>query len=120
MSFTPSQYELALVTQIFAKADPQKLRILTVDAARKVFAGARFSRAQGFRGRKVFAGARLPPVVLSEILSLVDEHNDDVLPQSRVAIVVRLLGWAQIGEQVTKALVSKRERTRILASSIHC
>lgn len=103
MSFTPSQYELALVTQIFAKADPQKLRILTVDAA-----------------RKVFAGTRLPPVVLSEILSLVDEHNDGVLPQSGLAIAVRLLGWAQNGEQVTKALVSKRECAHILPSFIHC
>jgi epidermal growth factor receptor substrate 15 len=92
MSFTPSQNELAVVTQIFAKADPQKLGILTGDAA-----------------LKVFGGAKLPPTVLGEIWSIADEDNNGWLPRKGVAIAVRLMGWAQKGEKITEALVSRRE-----------
>jgi epidermal growth factor receptor substrate 15 len=92
MSFTPSQPELALVAQIFAKADPQKIGILTGDGA-----------------LKVFGGAKLPPTVLGEIWSIADEDNNGWLPRKGVAIAVRLMGWAQKGEKVTEALVNKRE-----------
>lgn len=91
-SFTPSPAELALVTQIFLKADPQKLGILTGDAA-----------------LKVFGGARLLPTVLGEIWNIADEDNNGWLPKKGVAIAVRLMGWAQKGEKVTQALVNKRE-----------
>lgn len=92
MSFTPSPAELALVAQIFAKADPQKIGILTGDAA-----------------LKVFGGAKLPPTVLGEIWSIADEDNNGWLPRKGVAIAVRLMGWAQKGEKVTEALVTRRE-----------
>lgn len=91
-SFTPSPAELALVTQIFLKADPQKVGILTGDAA-----------------LKVFSGARLQTTVLGEIWSIADEDNNGWLPKKGVAIAVRLMGWAQKGEKVTQALVNKRE-----------
>lgn len=91
-SFTPSPAELALVTQIFAKADPQKIGILTGDAA-----------------LKVFGGAKLPPTVLGEIWSIADEDNNGWLPKKGVTIAVRLMGWAQKGEKVTQSLINKRQ-----------
>ena len=90
-NFTPSPAELALVTQIFLKADPQKHGILTGDAA-----------------LKVFGGARLLPTVLGQIWSIADEDNNGWLPKKGVAVAVRLMGWAQKGEKVTQALVNKR------------
>ena len=87
--FTPSPAELALVTQIFAKADPQKIGILTGDAA-----------------LKVFGGAKLTPIVLGEIWSIADEENNGWLSKKGVAIAVRLMGWAQKGEKVKQSLVN--------------
>jgi epidermal growth factor receptor substrate 15 len=100
-SFTPSSAELALVTQIISKADSQKLDLLTGDAA-----------------LKVFEGAKLPPTVLREIWSIADEGNNGWLAHRGVAIAVRLMGWAQKGETVTKALVNKRECICILTVGI--
>jgi hypothetical protein len=102
MSFTPSQYELALTTRILAKAGLEELRILTTDAALKVFESTKVSHA-----------------VLSEILCLADENNDGIIPENGVAIAVRLLGWAQVGERVTKELINKREHACIFASITH-
>jgi epidermal growth factor receptor substrate 15 len=104
MSFTPTPSELAFVTQIFAQADSEKLPILSRDAA-----------------LNIFAGAKLPPAVLGEIWSIADEDNNGWLPQERVAIVVRLLGWVQKGEnsKVMRALINKRQYTCILMASIH-
>lgn len=101
MSFTPSQYELALVTRILAKAGLEELRILTVEAALEVFESTKLSRA-----------------LLSEILSLADDNNDGILPENGVATAVRLVGWAQIGEQVTKELINKREHACLHPSHI--
>ncbi|KIM88114.1 hypothetical protein PILCRDRAFT_248113 [Piloderma croceum F 1598] len=89
-SFTPSSAELGLVTQIIAKADSQKLGLLTGDAA-----------------LKVFEGTKLPPTILREIWSIADEGNNGWLAHKEVAIAVRLMGWAQKGEVVTKALINK-------------
>jgi epidermal growth factor receptor substrate 15 len=100
-SFTPSSAELALVTQIIAKADSQKSDVLTGDAA-----------------LKVFRGAKLPPPVLREIWSIADEGNNGWLSHKGVAIAVRLMGWAQKGETVTKTLINKRECICILTVSI--
>jgi len=43
MAFTPSPAELELVNQIFAKADAQKIDVLTGQAALKIFGGAKLS-----------------------------------------------------------------------------
>ncbi|KAF7983076.1 hypothetical protein HWV62_23989 [Athelia sp. TMB] len=88
--FNPSPAELALVSAIFAKADPQKIGILTGDSA-----------------LKVFGGANLQPTVLGEIWSIADEDNNGWLPKKGVAIAVRLMGWAQKGEKMTQALVNR-------------
>lgn len=90
--FSPTPAELALVSQIFLQADPQKHGILTGDVA-----------------VKVFGGANLKPTVLGEIWSIADEDNNGFLPRKGVAIAIRLMGWAQKGEKITPVLVNKRE-----------
>jgi len=102
-SFTPSSAELALVTQILDKADPQKLGLLTGDAA-----------------LKVFEGTKLPPTVLSDIWNIVDGGDNGWLSRKGVAIAVRLMGWAQKGEKVTEALIHRRECIYILTVRIYC
>ncbi|KAH7927735.1 hypothetical protein BV22DRAFT_1110947 [Leucogyrophana mollusca] len=89
-NFAPSPAELALVNQIFAQADTQKLGILTGDVA-----------------VKVFGGAKLSPSVLGEIWGMADDDNNGFLTKKGVAIAVRLMGWAQKGEKMSQALLSK-------------
>ncbi|KAI9067074.1 hypothetical protein FKP32DRAFT_1564454 [Trametes sanguinea] len=88
--FTPTPQEIALVNQIFAQADTQKLGVITGDAA-----------------VKVFSGSKLPPSVLAEVWNIADEDNNGVLTRKGVAVAVRLLGHAQRGERVSEALVNK-------------
>ncbi|EAU88413.1 UBA/TS-N domain-containing protein [Coprinopsis cinerea okayama7 len=89
-NITPTPAEASLVNQIFLHADPQKLGVITGDAA-----------------VKVFDGSKLPAAVLGEIWSLADEDNNGWLSKKGVAIVVRLMGWAQKGEPVSEALIQK-------------
>jgi Cytoskeletal-regulatory complex EF hand len=91
-TFSPTTAELALVSIIFSQADPQKRGILTGDVA-----------------VKVFAGAKLESNILGDIWSIADEDNNGWLPRKGVAIAVRLIGWAQKGEKITKTLVNKRK-----------
>ncbi|KAI0646793.1 hypothetical protein C8Q79DRAFT_587739 [Trametes meyenii] len=88
--FTPTPQELALVNHIFTQADPQKIGVVTGDAA-----------------VKVFSGAKLPPSVLAEVWNVADEDNNGVLTRKGVAVAVRLLGHAQRGERVSEALVNQ-------------
>jgi epidermal growth factor receptor substrate 15 len=99
--FSPTQSEQALVSQMFAQGDPQKLNILTGDVA-----------------IKIFAGAKLPPTVLGEIWSIADEENNSWLSKKGVAIAVRLMGYAQRGDKVTPELINRRERYAV-RSLIH-
>lgn len=91
-NFVPSPAELALTTHIFALSDPQKLGIVTGDAA-----------------VKVFARSNLPATILGEIWAIADKDNNGFLTKKGVTVALRLLGWAQKGESVTEALVNKRE-----------
>ncbi|EMD38668.1 hypothetical protein CERSUDRAFT_113843 [Gelatoporia subvermispora B] len=88
--FTPSPAEVALVNQIFAQADTQKLGVITGEAA-----------------VKIFSGSKLSPTVLAEIWNVADEDNNGVLTRKGVAVAIRLLGHAQRGEKITEALVHK-------------
>jgi epidermal growth factor receptor substrate 15 len=90
-SFAPTPAELALVGQIFARADSQKVGILTGDIA-----------------VDVFAGSKLPPAVLGEVWQIADEENQGFLTRKGVAIALRLIGHAQQGEAVTAESVNKR------------
>lgn len=91
-NFAPTPAELGLVNLIFANADSQRLGIITGEVA-----------------VKVFGGAKLDPSVLGTIWNIADEENNGWLSKKGVAISVRLMGWAQKGEKVTKALVNKRQ-----------
>ena len=88
--FTPTPPELALVNQIFAQADTQKIGILTGDVA-----------------VRLFGGAKLAPTVLGEIWGIADEDNNGFLTRKGVAVAVRLMGWAQKGEKISQALLNK-------------
>jgi epidermal growth factor receptor substrate 15 len=89
--FSPTPLELAVVSQIFFKVDPQKTGILTGDVA-----------------VRVFSGARLPAATLGTIWNISDEDDKGWLPERGVAIAVRLIGWAQMGEEIIEDLVKKR------------
>lgn len=93
-SFSPTPAELSIVSQIFTQADPQNLGALTGEVA-----------------VKIFGGAQLPPTVLGEIWNIADEENKGWLPRKGVAVAIRLIGWAQKGEKVSRALLNKREFT---------
>lgn len=90
--FTPSPQEVALVNQIFAQADLQKIGVVTGDAA-----------------VKIFGGTKLPASVLAEVWNIADDDNKGVLTRKDVAVAIRLLGHAQRGERVTEALIHKRK-----------
>lgn len=91
VSFAPTPAELAYAGQLFATCDPQGIGIITGDAA-----------------VPVFAGSSLPPDTLGEIWSLSDHDNNGFLTKKGVAVAVRLIAWAQKGEPITEALLSKR------------
>jgi epidermal growth factor receptor substrate 15 len=89
-TFSLTSPETALVNQIFSTFDSQKLGVLTGDVA-----------------VKAFSGANLPPTVLREIWTISDEDNKGWLSRRGVSIAVRLMGWAQKGEKVSKDLLGR-------------
>jgi epidermal growth factor receptor substrate 15 len=89
-AFTPTQQELVYTQLLFNATDPQKLGIITGDAA-----------------VPVLAGSSLPPEKLGEIWAIADYENNGFLTKKGVSAVVRLIAWAQVGEPVTEALLSK-------------
>ena len=93
--FTPSQAEVALTNKIFEKCDPQKLGIITGDTA-----------------VSVFNSTKLSAVILGEVWAIADKDNNGFLTRKGVSTALRLMGHAQRGDQVSEALLSKREYTR--------
>jgi epidermal growth factor receptor substrate 15 len=91
-SFNPTPAEISLTSQIFAVADPQKLGIITGDAA-----------------VNSLSGAHLPHAVLGEIWAISDKENNGFLTRRGVSIALRLIGYAQQGVPVEEALLDKRE-----------
>ena len=91
-TFNPTPGEVAFTNAIFNQADPQKIGIITGEAA-----------------VRIFGGAKLASVTLGEIWNIADEDNNGFLSRKGVSIAIRLIGWAQNGDKVTKALVNKRE-----------
>lgn len=92
MGFFATEEEQALVSRIFARAGDQVLGVITGDAAVEIFAET----------------VDLPPAVLSTIWNVADEAHSGSLSERGLAIAVRLIGWAQSGEEVTSALVNIR------------
>ncbi|KAF9225785.1 hypothetical protein BS17DRAFT_777683 [Gyrodon lividus] len=93
-TFTPTSAELALVNQIFAQADTQKIGILTGDVA-----------------VKLFSGAKLTATVLGDIWAIADDDDNGFLTRKGAAVVVRLMGWAQKGVRVSLTMLKKRDST---------
>ena len=102
-SFAPTQAELAIVNALFASADPNKLGIITGDAA-----------------VKTFAGANLQPTVLGEIWAIADSDNNGFLTRKGVAVAIRLIGYAQKGQAIKESLLDSRVSFRniLIASSL--
>lgn len=91
-NFTPTPSESALVNRIFTLFDTQKFGVLTGEVA-----------------VKAFAGANLSPTLLGEIWNIADEDNNGWLSRKGVSIAIRLIGWAQKGEKMSKDLLGRRK-----------
>lgn len=91
-TFSPTPGELAIVNQLFAQNDPQKFGIITGEVA-----------------VKIFGGAKLSSTTLGKIWSIADAENNGFLTRKGVAVAVRLMGWAQKGDDVSEELINKRE-----------
>ncbi|KAF5362972.1 hypothetical protein D9758_007125 [Tetrapyrgos nigripes] len=55
----------------------------------------------------LFQGAKLPDEVLLYIFSIADKEEEGYLDREDLGVVVRLIGWAQIGVQVSWAWVHR-------------
>jgi epidermal growth factor receptor substrate 15 len=91
--FAATPGEQSLAAQIFTLADA-KDGILRGDVA-----------------VRIFGGAKLPPATLREIWNIADDENNGWLSKKGVALALRLMGWAQKGEQISAALANKRAST---------
>lgn len=85
---TPS--ELALAERILHQADPRNTGVLNGDAA------------SGF-----LSGSDLPESTLGRIWCLADYDDKGWLTTTGIAIAVRLIGWAQIGEEIEESLITR-------------
>ena len=90
--FVPSQAEIDLTDMIFNKCDPKKLGIIAGEIAVPVFLGTKLSNT-----------------VLAEVWDTVDEEGIGFLTREGVLASLRLLGHAQRGKPVSKALLSECE-----------
>jgi epidermal growth factor receptor substrate 15 len=90
--FSPTPAELTLVSQLFLKADPQNQGFIPSDVAVRVFGGAKISS-----------------VTVGEIINIVDETKTGKLSRKDIAVAVRLTGWAQKGEKITRSLLGTRK-----------
>jgi epidermal growth factor receptor substrate 15 len=93
--FSPTNGEVTLVNQIFAKHDPKKYGIITNDLA-----------------VNIFRGANVMATTLSQICGIADADNQGFLTRKGVSVAVRLVGWAQNDEDISAELVNKRERDK--------
>ena len=78
--------------QLFSAADTDKLGVVTGEVA-----------------VKFFEKTRLSPDVLGEIWQIADTENRGLLTPAGFGIVLRLIGYAQAGRQVSADLALKRE-----------
>ena len=90
-AFAPTPAETTLVHQIFLQADPQKLGVVTGEAA-----------------VKVFDRANLSPAVLADIWAIADDENNGWLSRKGVAKAVRLIGHCQAGRPLSEDLLKQR------------
>ncbi|MCJ1424855.1 hypothetical protein MMC29_002743 [Sticta canariensis] len=82
--------ERRLFGQLFSAADSDKIGVVPGEVA-----------------VKFFEKTRLPPAVLGEIWQIADEENRGLLTKAGFGIVLRLIGYAQTGRQVSAELALK-------------
>jgi epidermal growth factor receptor substrate 15 len=104
MGFFATEEEMALVSRILARAGSQMPGAITGDAAVEIFAET----------------VDLSPAVLGTIWNVADEGNNGTLSERGLGIAIRLIGWAQSGEEVTAALVNIRRTILHLAIVTFC
>ncbi|KAG6853449.1 hypothetical protein C0991_004307 [Blastosporella zonata] len=90
-TFSPTDEELGLVAQIYEQAGCSRPGYIEGEAVVEIFTNS----------------VNLSPIVLSAIWDLADEAKSGYLSETGVAIAVRLIGWAQRGEEVTTDLVNR-------------
>lgn len=83
--------------QLFSTADTDKLGVVTGEVA-----------------VKFFERTRLSSDVLGEIWQIADTENRGLLTPAGFGIVLRLIGYAQAGRQVSADLALKRERILVV------
>ncbi|KAG6831412.1 hypothetical protein H0H87_005233 [Tephrocybe sp. NHM501043] len=90
-TFSPTEGELGLVAQIYVKAGCSRPGFIEKDTVVDI----------------VTSSVNLPPNVFSTIWGLVDEKKSEYLSETGVAIALRLIGWAQSGEEVNDGLLNR-------------
>ncbi|KAH9951502.1 hypothetical protein B0H21DRAFT_286407 [Amylocystis lapponica] len=89
--FAATHNESALVSRIFLVGDPGHSGLVSASAA-----------------VKILAGSGLPTSTLAKVWDIADENKNGGLDRRGVGIAVRLIGYAQEGTPVNKALCCKR------------
>ncbi|KAG8932668.1 hypothetical protein FRC03_001131 [Tulasnella sp. 419] len=88
-SFTPEERRLQKL--VLAKGDPTGTGVLTGEAA-----------------VKIFAESNLPPATLGGIWALADVENNGYLTGRGLLIALRLIGWAQSGDEDPNEMLIKK------------
>ncbi|KAF9010068.1 hypothetical protein BDQ17DRAFT_1421344 [Cyathus striatus] len=89
-TFAPTENERSLAAYILKFTNSDKLGHMPGDLA-----------------VDVFQRTGLPVTVLSDIWNIADKDNDGSISENELAIAIRLMGWAQSGEIVTRKLIEK-------------
>ncbi|CAE6413784.1 unnamed protein product [Rhizoctonia solani] len=90
MGFQPTAQEQQVIKAVITRAGTQDLGIVT-----------------GEEAVKIFAGSGLPPTTLGEVWQLSDTDNNGFLTEAGLGIALRLIGWAQAGENPKKELIAR-------------
>jgi hypothetical protein len=104
-SFTPTQQELSLAERILLKAnaleDSEGLATAKLNAESAV---------------EIFLGTKLSPQVLSSVWNEADVGAKGYLTRSEVCVALRLIGWAQSGEDaLNHSLLGKASPLAVVA-----
>jgi epidermal growth factor receptor substrate 15 len=89
-TFLASDEETELVARIYDRAGCTRPGFITGDALVEIFTNS----------------VGLTPVVLSQIWNIADEDKTGNLSERGLAIALRLIGWAQRGEDIGFGLVT--------------
>ncbi|KAF8068770.1 hypothetical protein FPV67DRAFT_1760788 [Lyophyllum atratum] len=87
--FFPSEEELDLVAQIYHRVGTPRPDVIHGPTAAEIFE----------------ACTDLPPAILSAVWDIADKEKAGYLSERGVAIALRLIGWAQSGEELSAGLV---------------